>query len=151
MADIGRFSDISTALVRVRILLTDSAQRRCGVVIGSRCFRFNEWERALNREELMAQESVQESVAVSFQEFVVESAIAAPDIPAVSLAPNEVVPLLIGSTVGEVERELVLQTLARCDGNRTRASRVLGVSVRTLRNKIRLYSADGIDVPPHLE
>ena len=68
MADIGRFSDISTGFVRVRILLTDSAQRRDGVVIGSRCFRFHEWERALNREELMAQESVQESVAVSFQE-----------------------------------------------------------------------------------
>ena len=64
-----------------------------------------------------------------------------------SPAPNEVVPLLIGSTVGEIERELVLQTLARCDGNRTRAARVLGVSVRTLRNKIRQYSADGIDVP----
>jgi DNA-binding NtrC family response regulator len=66
-----------------------------------------------------------------------------------SLAPNEVVPLLIGSTVGEVEQELVLQTLARCNGNRTRAARVLGVSVRTLRNKIRQYSADGIDVPVH--
>jgi DNA-binding NtrC family response regulator len=85
------------------------------------------------------------------QDPIIESAVAAPEIPVASLAPNEVVPLLIGSTVGEVERELVLQTLARCDGNRTRASRVLGVSVRTLRNKIRLYSADGIDVPPHLE
>jgi len=61
-------------------------------------------------------------------------------------APNEVVPWLIGSTVGEIERELVLQTLARCDGNRTRAARVLGVSVRTLRNKIRQYTADGIEV-----
>jgi DNA-binding NtrC family response regulator len=65
------------------------------------------------------------------------------------LAPTEVMPLLIGSTVGEVERELVLQTLGRCDGNRTRAARVLGVSVRTLRNKIRQYSADGIEVPEH--
>ncbi|WP_291608122.1 helix-turn-helix domain-containing protein [Bradyrhizobium sp.] len=65
-----------------------------------------------------------------------------------SLAPNEIVPLLIGSTVEEIERELVLQTLGRCDGNRTRAARVLGVSVRTLRNKIRLYAAQGIDVPP---
>jgi DNA-binding NtrC family response regulator len=66
-------------------------------------------------------------------------------------SPHEIVPMLIGSTIEAIERELVLQTLARCDGNRTRASRVLGVSVRTLRNKIRLYSADGIDVPPHLE
>ena len=79
------------------------------------------------------------------------STISAPGIPAPSLTPNEVVPLLIGSTVGEIERELVLQTLARCNGNRTRAARVLGVSVRTLRNKIRIYSADGIDVPAHTE
>jgi DNA-binding NtrC family response regulator len=77
------------------------------------------------------------------------SDVPAPETPAPTLAPNEVVPLLIGATVGEIERELVLQTLARCDGNRTRASRVLGVSVRTLRNKIRQYSAEGIDVPAH--
>jgi len=63
--------------------------------------------------------------------------------------PCEIVPLLIGSTVEAIERELVLQTLARCDGNRTRAARVLGVSVRTLRNKIRQYSADGCDVAAH--
>jgi DNA-binding NtrC family response regulator len=81
----------------------------------------------------------------------VVSAVLAPEIPVPSLAPNEIVPLLIGSTVGEIERELVLQTLARCDGNRTRASRVLGVSVRTLRNKIRQYSAEGIDVPAHID
>ena len=81
----------------------------------------------------------------------VVSAVLAPEIPVPSLSPNEIVPLLIGSTVGEIERELVLQTLARCDGNRTRASRVLGVSVRTLRNKIRQYSAEGIDVPAHID
>ena len=68
-----------------------------------------------------------------------------------SLAPNEVIPFLIGSTVEEVERALVVQTLARCDGNRTHAARVLGLSVRTLRNKIRLYVADGVDVPAHRE
>jgi DNA-binding NtrC family response regulator len=71
--------------------------------------------------------------------------------PQPALTPNEIVPMLIGSTVGEIERELVLQTLARCDGNRTRAARVLGVSVRTLRNKIRQYSAEGIDVPAHAD
>jgi len=75
----------------------------------------------------------------------------APEILASSLRPNEIVPLLIGSTVGEIERELVLQTLARCDGNRTRAARVLGVSVRTLRNKIRLYSTGGIEIPAHVD
>ncbi|GAA3839637.1 Fis family transcriptional regulator [[Pseudomonas] carboxydohydrogena] len=78
-----------------------------------------------------------------------DSSFHAPELPRLdpAAAPNEVVPWLIGSTVGEIERELVLQTLARCDGNRTRAARVLGVSVRTLRNKIRQYSSDGIEVP----
>ena len=75
--------------------------------------------------------------------------VAASEQAAQFLAPNEIVPLLIGATVGEVERELVLQTLARCDGNRTRASRMLGLSVRTLRNKIRIYAASGIDVPAY--
>jgi DNA-binding NtrC family response regulator len=79
------------------------------------------------------------------------SMLPASEIPAPSPAPHEIVPLLIGSTVDEIERELVLQTLARCDGNRTRAARVLGLSVRTLRNKIRQYSADGIDVPAHCD
>ena len=60
---------------------------------------------------------------------------------------NQIVPFLIGSTVGEIERELVLQTLLRCNGNRTHAARMLGLSIRTLRNKIRLYAACGIDVP----
>ncbi len=68
------------------------------------------------------------------------------ELPAFSYDPSEVVPLLIGSTVGEIERELVLQTLVRCQGNRTHAARLLGISVRTLRNKIRGYSADGIEV-----
>jgi DNA-binding NtrC family response regulator len=80
-----------------------------------------------------------------------ESAAPVLEIPAPLLTPNQIVPLLIGSTVGEIERELVLQTLARYEGNRTHAARVLGVSVRTLRNKIRLYSADGIDVPAHTD
>jgi DNA-binding NtrC family response regulator len=75
--------------------------------------------------------------------------VAASEPGAYFLSPDQIVPLLIGATVGEVERELVLQTLARCDGNRTRASRVLGLSVRTLRNKIRIYAASGIEVPAY--
>ncbi|MEH2587914.1 helix-turn-helix domain-containing protein [Bradyrhizobium sp. AZCC 1721] len=64
-------------------------------------------------------------------------------------SPHEVVPMLIGSTVEAIERELVLQTLARCHGNRTHAARVLGLSVRTMRNKIRQYASDGVDIPAY--
>jgi DNA-binding NtrC family response regulator len=74
-------------------------------------------------------------------------AMPAPEAPKAASSPTEIIPMLIGATVDEIERELVLQTLARCNGNRTRAARVLGISVRTLRNKIRQYSARGIDVP----
>ena len=64
-------------------------------------------------------------------------------------SPHEIVPLLIGSTVEAIERELVLQTLASCHGNRTHAAGLLGLSVRTMRNKIRQYGTDGSDIPAH--
>jgi DNA-binding NtrC family response regulator len=48
----------------------------------------------------------------------------------------------------EVERELILETLGRCLGNRTRAAEILGISIRTLRNKLAEYRGQGITVPP---
>jgi Fis family transcriptional regulator, factor for inversion stimulation protein len=70
-------------------------------------------------------------------------------VPTLSRTANEVVPLLIGTPLSEIERELIVQTLSRCNGNRTHAAKLLGMPVRTLRNKIRLYLADGIDVPAY--
>jgi transcriptional regulator with PAS, ATPase and Fis domain len=55
---------------------------------------------------------------------------------------------LVGRTVAEVERELILQTLARCHGNRTSAANILGISVRTMRNKLRSFIEDGIVIAP---
>jgi DNA-binding NtrC family response regulator len=42
-------------------------------------------------------------------------------------------------TIAELERRQILATLERCGGNRTHASRRLGISVRTLRNKLHEY------------
>ena len=56
--------------------------------------------------------------------------------------PENGIGVLDGS-VKEVERELILQTLNREDWNRTRASRKLGISIRTLRNKLQEYRRDG--------
>jgi DNA-binding NtrC family response regulator len=63
---------------------------------------------------------------------------------------TEILPedLPVGAKVADVERELVLRTLASCNGNRTHAARALGISVRTLRNRIRLYADHGINVTP---
>lgn len=57
---------------------------------------------------------------------------------------------LVGQTVADVERELILQTLERCGGNRTSASTILGISVRTMRNKLRSFIDAGYPVSPAL-
>jgi DNA-binding NtrC family response regulator len=54
---------------------------------------------------------------------------------------------LVGRTVAEVERDLILDTLDHCLGNRTHAAKILGISIRTLRNKLNEYSGAGIAVP----
>ncbi|WP_442880764.1 helix-turn-helix domain-containing protein [Bosea sp. (in: a-proteobacteria)] len=54
---------------------------------------------------------------------------------------------LVGLPVAEVERDLILATLRETRGNRTHAAHILGVSIRTLRNKIAAYAAEGHDVP----
>jgi DNA-binding NtrC family response regulator len=53
---------------------------------------------------------------------------------------------LVGRTVSDVERDLILDTLDHCLGNRTHAANILGISIRTLRNKLREYSQSGIRV-----
>jgi len=54
---------------------------------------------------------------------------------------------LVGARVEDVERALILQTLSHCLGNRTQAATILGISIRTLRNKLREYQASGLEVP----
>jgi DNA-binding NtrC family response regulator len=55
---------------------------------------------------------------------------------------------LVGRTLAEVERELILETLKHCLGNRTHAAHALGISIRTLRNKLNEYAAAGAAIPP---
>jgi two-component system response regulator FlrC len=61
-------------------------------------------------------------------------AVSGPQVPALRLA---------GMTVAEMERRLILETLRELESNRTRAARQLGISVRTLRNKLAEYRAAG--------
>ncbi len=67
----------------------------------------------------------------------------APTMPAASQVAR-----LVGRKVEEVERELIIETLSHCLGNRTRAAEILGISIRTLRNKLQDYRAAGVAVPP---
>lgn len=55
---------------------------------------------------------------------------------------------MVGRTVADVEQTLILDTLSHCLGNRTHAANILGISIRTLRNKLREYSQAGARIPP---
>jgi len=54
---------------------------------------------------------------------------------------------LVGRTIADVERDMIINTLEHCLGNRTHAANILGISIRTLRNKINAYKDEGVDVP----
>ncbi len=55
--------------------------------------------------------------------------------------------VMVGRTVAAVERDLIIDTLSHCLGNRTHAANILGISIRTLRNKLREYAGEGMAVP----
>ncbi len=57
----------------------------------------------------------------------------------------------VGRTVADVERDLILETLTHCLGNRTHAANILGISIRTLRNKLKLYNEPGSAMMPDSE
>src|SRR6478672_6049935 len=65
-----------------------------------------------------------------------------------AMAAEQITRNLVGRTVAEVERDLILETLRHCLGNRTHAANILGISIRTLRNKLNEYAADGSPIPP---
>jgi DNA-binding NtrC family response regulator len=70
-----------------------------------------------------------------------------PEPAAAPAAKSAGVSTLVGRTVEAVERDLILETLTHCLGNRTRAAEILGISIRTLRNKLHEYRAQGVAVP----
>lgn len=57
----------------------------------------------------------------------------------------------VGRTIADVEQELILKTLQDVAGNRTKAAEILGITVRTLRNKLNEYRDMGIDVEEYLK
>ncbi len=61
--------------------------------------------------------------------------------------PTGAAATLVGRTVADVERDLIMDTLRHIAGNRTHAATLLGISIRTLRNKLRDYAGAGASVP----
>ncbi|HEY3948818.1 sigma-54 dependent transcriptional regulator [Phenylobacterium sp.] len=67
---------------------------------------------------------------------------------AASLAAETAARAFVGQTVAAVEQQLIIDTLEHCLGNRTHAANILGISIRTLRNKLKEYTDSGVAVPP---
>ena len=121
--------------------LTDAALAR----LGGQPWRGNvrELQNCIHRAVILARGS-----RIEAEDICLPQAGATVAAPAASLAGGMAAPVLVGRTVAEVERNLIIDTLRHTLGNRTHAATVLGISIRTLRNKLRQYSDEGVAVPP---
>ena len=59
--------------------------------------------------------------------------------------PENVVQVAVGTTVDEAEKQLILKTLQSTRNNKTRAAEILGISSKTLQNKLKEYAGDTRD------
>jgi len=64
-----------------------------------------------------------------------------PDPRATAAAADSVLQVRVGSSIADVERRLVLATLEELGGDKKRASEVLGISLKTLYNRLNVYQA----------
>jgi two-component system response regulator FlrC len=104
-----------------------------------------ELENTLHRAVLLAEGA---EIGPEAIELTVPRAALQPDVTPAAKPARAGVSALVGRRVEEVERDLILETLTHCLGNRTRAAEILGISIRTLRNKLGEYRAAGVAVPP---
>ncbi len=106
-----------------------------------------ELENIMHRAVLMAQGNAIDADAVMLPVISTKPGVAAQreqpaaHAPAAVATGGKAAPL-VGRTVSDVEKDLILQTLDHCLGNRTHAANILGISIRTLRNKLKLYGED---------
>ena len=54
---------------------------------------------------------------------------------------ERILPMEIGASIAEMERQLILATLEHCEGNKNRAAQTLGISLKTLYNRLNTYNA----------
>ena len=108
-----------------------------------------ELENAIHRAVLLAEGEVIGAEAIELSAMAPRGQAETPATTTVPPRPaQKPVTALVGLRMEDVERELIIETLSHCLGNRTRAAELLGISIRTLRNKLQEYRAHGVAVPP---
>lgn len=99
--------------------------------------KLRQWTWPGNVREL--QNVIERSVLTTESEIIDESNVQLPEVD----SDHRHMGLTPGMTVSEAEKLLILKTLDFTSQNRTHAARMLGISIRTLRNKINEYRAEG--------
>ena len=93
--------------------------------------------------------TVHRAVLLSTQEEIEADAVILDDADSIisrTAAPGPSATALQGTTLAGMERNLIIDTLKHTMGNRTVAAQILGISIRTLRNKLKQYEAEGFDI-----
>jgi len=140
---IRRFSDLNGIAIRP---LSSEAKK---MLIGH-TWRGNvrELENTMHRAVLLAGGDEIDAEAILLTGAPLQTDPGAAIVASVAAVANGTTRNLVGRTVSDVERDLIIDTLEHCLGNRTHAANILGISIRTLRNKLRQYSDEGVAVPP---
>lgn len=144
----------------IQVLAAHFAQKYCAVngfaakhlsdesmaLLGTHSWPGNvrELENTLHRAVLLSPESIIEPTAITFTPTMHSPT---PRAASTDSAPAGEPGSFRARTVAEVERDLIIDTLGHCLGNRTHAANILGISIRTLRNKLKQYSDEGVPVP----
>ena len=63
--------------------------------------------------------------------------------PRAGVESDTAVHVEVGTTVDEAERQLIMKTLTSTNNNKTRAAEILGISTKTLQNKLKEYASEG--------
>lgn len=93
--------------------------------------------------------TVHRAVLLSTQEEIEADAVILDDADSIisrTAAPGSAATAPQGTTLAGMERNLIIDTLKHTMGNRTVAAQILGISIRTLRNKLKQYEAEGFDI-----
>src|SRR6186713_2836044 len=120
------------------------------VLTGNRCQgNVRELENTIHRSVLMAQgDEIGPEAIITPDGDRLDLAKTVPVVAHATMAAEQVTRALVGRTVADVERDLILETLKHCLGNRTHAANILGISIRTLRNKLNEYADGGLPITP---
>jgi DNA-binding NtrC family response regulator len=59
--------------------------------------------------------------------------------PAAAIDDSKDLRIAVGTTVADAEKRLILATLRECGGNKNQAARILGLSLKTIYNRLKAY------------